>query len=243
MFAFVKSEHSALTARRAAPYKPGMIVATNGTVRGCRPLTDAEVARVLATFSGPYAGRDRALFTLGVLTGFRISELLSLTVGDVRDLDGGVARRVTVARRNMKGRRESRTMPLHARARQALAGWLGELARLGGSDPATPLFAGRKGHHQLRPITRVHAGRVLNAAFAAAGLPHRGSHTLRKTFARNVHRADNRDLLTTQRLLGHKSVNSTVQYLESMPSEELEDLVTGLPIGAPGPLFDPEAGP
>ena len=49
---------------------------------GCRPLTDAEVQVVEQTFVN---ARDRALFVLGVYTGFRISELLSLRRGDVTD--------------------------------------------------------------------------------------------------------------------------------------------------------------
>jgi integrase len=45
---------------------------------GCRPLTDDEVDLVLQSFGGRYALRDRALFCLGIYTGFRITELLSL---------------------------------------------------------------------------------------------------------------------------------------------------------------------
>jgi integrase len=50
---------------------------------GCRALTDREVELVSKSFGGRYALRDRALFLLGVHTGFRISELLSLRVRDV----------------------------------------------------------------------------------------------------------------------------------------------------------------
>jgi hypothetical protein len=42
-----------------------------------------EVALVQASFGGTYADRDKALFLLGVKSGFRISELLSLCVEDV----------------------------------------------------------------------------------------------------------------------------------------------------------------
>jgi Phage integrase family len=52
-------------------------------MKGCRVLTANEVARVSQAFCGTYAARDRALFILGIKTGFRISELLSLPVGDV----------------------------------------------------------------------------------------------------------------------------------------------------------------
>ena len=52
-------------------------------MKGCRPLTEAEVALVRQSFGGRYGRRDHALFVLGVKSGFRISELLALQVGDV----------------------------------------------------------------------------------------------------------------------------------------------------------------
>ena len=49
-------------------------------MKGCRPLTDPEI---LAVKDGFVRTRDKALFILGLKTGLRISELLSLKVGDV----------------------------------------------------------------------------------------------------------------------------------------------------------------
>jgi integrase len=50
---------------------------------GCRALTDDEVARVSQAFRNTYAARDWALFLPDVKTGYRISGLLSLRMGDV----------------------------------------------------------------------------------------------------------------------------------------------------------------
>jgi Phage integrase family len=71
-------------------------------MKGCRALTDDEVARVIQAFRGTYAARDRALFVLGIKTGFRIAELLSLRMGDVWQ-HGQFLDRVAVLRRYMKG--------------------------------------------------------------------------------------------------------------------------------------------
>jgi hypothetical protein len=46
-------------------------------MKGSRPYSDAEVAQVATSFSGVYARRNKALFVVGVRTGFRISERLS----------------------------------------------------------------------------------------------------------------------------------------------------------------------
>jgi integrase len=81
-------------------------------VRGCRPLTDQEIEVVGKSFSGIYAKRNKALFMRGLKTGYRITELLSLRVGDVYQHEKGIDR-VTVQRRNMKGKMRSRTVILH----------------------------------------------------------------------------------------------------------------------------------
>ena len=53
-------------------------------MKGTRPLNNDEIRLVSACFSGnPFEVRNRGLFLLGVSTGGRISELLSLQIGDV----------------------------------------------------------------------------------------------------------------------------------------------------------------
>ena len=89
-------------------------------MKGCRPLTDAEVALVLTSFGGCYALRDKALFLLGLKSGFRISELLSLRLADVLH-HGQLVDRVTVTRRHMKKKVEGRTVILHPEAKAVLA--------------------------------------------------------------------------------------------------------------------------
>ncbi len=59
-------------------------------MRGTRPLTDEEIEIVSGSFSGRFELRDRALFLLGVKSGFRISELLSLRLNEIapKRIDG-----------------------------------------------------------------------------------------------------------------------------------------------------------
>ena len=52
-------------------------------MKGTRPRNTDEIRRVSHCFDGTFATRNRGLFMLGVSTGGRISELLSLTIGDV----------------------------------------------------------------------------------------------------------------------------------------------------------------
>ena len=59
-------------------------------MKGTRPLDNNEIRLVSACFTGTFATRNRGLFLLGVSTGGRISELLSLTIADVWQNDRAV---------------------------------------------------------------------------------------------------------------------------------------------------------
>ena len=52
-------------------------------MKGTRPLDHDEIRSVSTCFTGTYQIRNRGLFMLGVSTGGRISELLSLRIADV----------------------------------------------------------------------------------------------------------------------------------------------------------------
>ena len=183
-------------------------------MKGARPLTDAEVKTIAARLSI----RDRALFMLGVRSGFRVSELLSVRVQDVLDPAGAILDRVYVERRNMKGRTCGRAVVLHPEARVALSAWICELREAAALHQEAPLFVSRKG--ESKSIGRVQAWRVLRLAYAAAGIAGKlGTHAMRKTFASRVYELLGHDLVKTQRALGHASINSTVAYLSFAESD------------------------
>ena len=60
-----------------------MEIPPTATVKGTRPLNNNEIRLVSVGFTGTFEVRNRGLFLLGVSTGGRISELLSLQIGDV----------------------------------------------------------------------------------------------------------------------------------------------------------------
>ncbi len=198
-------------------------------MKGCRPLSEEEIQRALQAFEGGSMLRDRALFLLGVRSGFRISELLSLRLRDVCPrgrLGAPVSERVGVARRHMKKKIEGRAVLLHPEARAALEAWIEEMARRGPLAAETFVFLSRKG--QKEAVSRVQAYRILRGAFEKAGVEGPlGTHTMRKTFANRVHERLGRDLLKTQRALGHKNINSTVSYL-SFQQDEIDEAILGM---------------
>lgn len=183
----------------------------------CRPLSDEEVGRVVESFSGRYALRDKAMFIVGIRTGYRISELLSLRIRDVLRPDGEIMDSVTVARRNVKGKTRGRTVPLHPEAKEALREWLEEARGMIQLAPDIPVFFSQKRNGQIRPLDRRTAWHILKQAYARAGILGRGvgalgTHSLRKTFASRLY-DKYRDLILVQYALGHSKTENTIRYL------------------------------
>jgi len=190
-------------------------------MKGCRPLTDTEIREVVDSFYGTYAARDRALFILGIKSGFRVSELLSLRVKDVVSGDH-IMDRVTVCRRNMKRKTEGRTVLMHPDAKAALQEWIDELQ----DEPDSYIFQSRKGGN--KPISRYQAYRILRTLYEDCGLDGRlGTHTMRKTFADRVYKNLGNDLVKTQRALGHKNIHSTMSYM-SFKDEDVDQAILAI---------------
>ena len=180
-------------------------------MKGCRALTKTEIRKTVRAFAGKYRLRDRALFLLGLHTGFRITELLSLRVCDVV-ADGRMLDRVVVRRANVKGKVEGRSVVFHPTAQRAVLVWLRELQRLGYLTKDTFLFQSRARGN--RPITGARAWSAYMAAFQRAGVAGQlGTHSTRKTFAKHVYETTGRDFFRTQQALGHKDPKSTTAYL------------------------------
>ncbi len=198
---------------------------------GCRPLDNDELEAVVASFHGPYVLRNRALFVLGYTTGFRISELLSLCIGDVFHHDQ-VLKRVVVQKRHRKGRHGSHSATLPPRTRRLLDSWIRKMHTPRERPLASPLFPSRKG---TAPLSRVQAHRILRTAYDRAqlyGPPGTlATHCMRKTFADRMY-VQLGDVFKVQKALGHKSPASTVAYL----SFQDEDLVTAVHAAYHDPL-------
>src|SRR5262245_3378470 len=192
-------------------------------MKGCRPLSDEEITVVSRSFGGTYAVRDRALFILGLKSGFRISELLSLRVEDVLQ-HGRLVDQVAVRRAHMKQKTEGRTVPLHQEAKQALAAWIDALRDSGRCHATTYLFRSRQGGN--RPITGIQAWEVLTEACRTKELSgDLDPHAMRKTFAAKVYTRLQHDLVKTQRALGHRNINSTVAYLSFCEDDVMQAIL------------------
>ena len=181
-------------------------------MKGTRPLDNNEIWLVSACFDGTFEIRNRGLFMLGVSTGGRISELLSLQIRDVYQ-NGRAVTDLLFGKSIVKGGEVSRAVPVNRDGRRAieeLIAWHRE--RYGNTEASRPLFPSRNGQGEKR-MSRRAAHDVLKMAFEAAGLNgHLATHSLRKSFAQRLYEQTG-DIFAVQEMLGHRNVATTQKYL------------------------------
>lgn len=163
--------------------------------------------------------RDLAMFTLGIYTGYRITELLSLDVGDVVSGDGTFRRKVTVEHTKNGN---ARTVALNSAAREALELYLQERPA---AKPDEPLFVSQHGGR----LGRKAAWCRVKVWCELVPLPsHRRSpHSMRKTFGWAIYKRAG--IRAAQVALDHSSVTITERYL-GVAQEEVDELVEGMDI-------------
>ena len=142
--------------------------------------------------------QDRAMFELLYSSGLRVGELVALNLAD--DPAQG---EVTVTGKGSK----TRTVPVGAKAREALQSWLAVRNQVTGTGEKA-LFVGARGK-------RISPGRVwqrLDAWAKRRGLAeHVHPHMLRHSFATHMLQSS-QDLRAVQELLGHASISTTQVY-------------------------------
>ncbi|MEJ2236325.1 MAG: site-specific integrase [Syntrophobacterales bacterium] len=183
------------------------------------PLTRAQVKAVLKQTS---LLRDQALLTLGFQTGFRIAELLSLTVGGITDSYGQVKSVITVVKSRMKGKLFSRTVKLNSDTQRVLSKLVKKLKQHNRARRMDALFQSRQGY-KGKALGARQVNNIIKELFAKAGCVGQfSSHSLRKTFAEECRRLFRGDILKIQKALGHSDIRNTIRYLSYNEEEILE---------------------
>ncbi len=181
-------------------------------MKGTRPLNNTEIRLVFACFKDTFEHRNRGLFMLGVSTGGRISELLSLTIGDVYQ-NGKPVTDLLFDRSIVKGGEVSRAVPVNVDGRQAIENlirWHNETYKT--VAPSRPLFPSRNKCGSVA-VNRHTAHEMLKKAFSDAGLNGKlATHSLRKSFAQRIYE-ESGDIFLVQELLGHQNLSTTQSYL------------------------------
>ena len=161
--------------------------------------------------SSPEAVRDKAMFELLYATGMRVTELVSLNVGDV-DLQQGIVR--CTGRSAGKGPRQ-RAIPIHATAARSVDNYLANARPvLVRDNDESALFLNHRGER----LTRQGFWLILKQWARESGVTTQITpHTLRHSFA--LHMLKNGvDLRAVQQLLGHAHISTTQIY--TYPGED-----------------------
>ena len=197
-----------LARHRAFPANPAQGVRAPKSPRHLPKALSVEQANQLleadesnAPEGTPEGKRDQAMFELLYSSGLRLAELVAMDADDGRlDLKQG---EVTVTGKGAK----TRTVPVGARAREALREWLKARAQLAAPQERA-LFVGARGR-RIAPGTVQARLRAWSRRKGLGAAVH--PHMLRHSFASHVLQSS-QDLRAVQEMLGHASISTTQVY-------------------------------
>lgn len=172
------------------------------------PFRPAKVARIRALLAkrGDAGMRDLALFSTAIDTMLRASDLLSLTVKDVRQRNGAMRDTLEVT---TAGRGRVVGCTLSKATRNVLKRWIGSSAKKPRDHLFTALTKGPS-----KPLTTRQLNRLVKAWAAGVGLDPvaYGTESLRRTRAMYIlNKTGNLEVVRV--LLGHSDIGSTARYL------------------------------
>ncbi len=164
--------------------------------------------------------RDYCLFTLGINSGLRISDLLDLRIRDVIDENGKIRDRI---RLREKKTNKTKDFPISDASRKAIADYL--ITRNFELDE--PFFLSRKQKNGKTSLQRDQAYRIINNAARVVGITEKiGTHTLRKTFGYHAYKSGVA-IEVIQKLFNHSTPSVTLRYI-SITQDDLNSVYMNL---------------
>lgn len=163
-----------------------------------QPIRDLEVLEEVKIYLRNQSERNYMLFLLGINTGLRISDILSLKKKDVYGLDHIVLRE--------KKTKKRKWLQITPKLQREIKKYCRHLD-LKDDDY---LFPSRQGNNQS--ICRSTAYKLLREATEHYGIKHVGTHTLRKTFGYHFYQKT-KDVAILQQIFNHSSPAITLRYI------------------------------
>ena len=145
--------------------------------------------------------RDLLLFTLGINNGLRISDLLNLKIGDVRNLEPGETLQIT---ENKTGKQN--VLMINKETKKVLDVFLGQA----GPGDEEYLFKSRKGENN--PITKSYVNQKMKE-WTSGMKGNYGTHTMRKTFGFIQRKEFGVGFEILCKRFGHSNPSVTMRYL------------------------------
>jgi integrase len=182
------------------------------------PIRDRKkIAQIKNLLRGQHRLRDLLLFTVGVNTALRISDLLDLRIGYFLDGQNRPKPRFLIHEKKHKKRHE---VVLNQSIREALKEFLSCYAGIEENPEYFAFFNTKKMDFTI-PIKRGQAWKFIVSICEDVGLAgNYGTHSLRKTWGYHA-RMQGVDLALIMHKLNHESIAYTKRYL-GITDEELE---------------------
>ena len=173
-----------------------------GGAKRVEGLTEKRAKVVLTYLRGLGNHRNSLMWALGITTGLRISDLLSLRLADFLTPDGELAGSITIKEQKTG---QGRTIILAPVVIEALQTYRDSITK------GELMFA----------ITREQARRLIKQWCDDCGLRgNYGTHTMRKTFATVAYDNSGGDPVLTARVTGHSNPSQLMAYIGRKPASE-----------------------
>ena len=171
------------------------------------PIRNKDEIKKVEKILAHQSQRDLVLFTLGINSGLRISDILALNVGDVR--------MKTYIQLVEKKTGKTKKIPINAKLKPMFDTFTSK------RDYDEPLFLTAFNNR----LNRIAAYTIIKDACASAGIEaHIGTHTMRKTFGYH-HYKKFRDLALLQKIFNHSNPQVTLRYI-GIEQDQIEDSYT-----------------
>lgn len=160
-----------------------------------QPIRDPEKIVAVKHFLKEKNERNYMLFVVGLNTGLRISDILPLKVGDLRDNHLRLRENKT---------RKQKMIKITPTLKRELKSYIE------GMEDHEYMFQSRVGEN--KPISRSMAYKILREAADAYNLIDIGTHTLRKTFGYHFY-SQTKNIALLMDLFNHSSEKVTLRYI------------------------------
>jgi len=179
------------------------------------PIRDKNKIKLMKVVLKNKSIRNYLLFTIGINTGLRISDLLKLKISDVADPKGKIKDNIYI--REKKTCKE-KVFSLNKTVKDSVKEYLNSLDEY---KLDWYLFKSKKGEN--KPISRIQAYDILNNASKEAEIKDKiGTHTLRKTFGYHG-RIKGVGIEILQKIFNHSAPGITMRYI-GISQDEMEDV-------------------
>jgi len=162
--------------------------------------------------STPYGERNLLIFSIGINTAYRISDLRQLKLSDVLEVSRG--RIVVKDRLDMKEQKTSKqnSVFISNKLKKLILDFVQSEFPMEISDRDFDVFLFQSRNGQNQPLSRQSFWRIIHTAAETIHLKNIGPHSMRKTFGYFLYKQGTR-IEIIQSLLNHSSQRETLRYI------------------------------